>query len=155
MLLILSQKENAKQDILILVIMNVYMISSITLFSLTFCHCGPVFLSLLKCISSDGKCRGGAVIWVLWASPWKEQGSLPLTAPTTSGRLANKSPWPGLLGTLILTSLKYKSLRSFILKLYILPKMKKIHLPCGPLKCVWDWVICWSRNSPLWITSVL
>lgn len=65
MLLILSQKENAKQDILILVIMNVYMISSITLFSLTFCHCGPVFLSLLKCVSSDGKCRGGAVIWVL------------------------------------------------------------------------------------------
>lgn len=65
MLLILSQKENAKQDILILVIMNVYMISSITLFSLTFCHCGPVFLSLLKCVSSDGKCRGGAVIRVL------------------------------------------------------------------------------------------
>lgn len=65
MLLILPQKENAKQDILILLIMNVYITSSITLFTLTFCHCGPVFLSLLKHISSDGKHRGGAGILVV------------------------------------------------------------------------------------------
>lgn len=79
MLLILSQKENAKQSTLILVIMNVYMISSITLFSLTFCHCGPVFLSLLKCVSSDGKCRGGAVIWGLAEHlPGRNRDSYPL-----------------------------------------------------------------------------
>lgn len=65
MLLILPQKENANQDILILLIMNVYIISSITLFTLTFCHCGPVFLSLLKYVGSDGKRRGGAVILVV------------------------------------------------------------------------------------------
>lgn len=65
MLFILLQKENAKQDILILLIMNVYIISSITLFTLTFCHCGPVFLSLLKYVSSDGKRRGGGGILVV------------------------------------------------------------------------------------------
>lgn len=37
--------------------MNVYIISSITLFSLTLCNCGPVFLSLLKQAGSDGKHR--------------------------------------------------------------------------------------------------
>lgn len=119
MLLILSQKENAKQDILILVIMNVYMISSITLFSLTFCHCGPVFLSLLKCVSSDGKCRGGAVIWVLLSI------SLEGTAP--SQHLPPRADLPThllalcVLGTLIWTPVKYKSSRIFILKIHILP----------------------------------
>lgn len=44
MLLVLPQKENANQDVLILLIMDVYLM---TLFTLTFCRCGPVFLSLL------------------------------------------------------------------------------------------------------------
>lgn len=101
MLLILSQKENAKQGILILVIMNVYMISSITLFSLTFCLCGPVFLSLLKCLSSDGKCRGGAVIQVLLSISLEGAGILTPHSPNHLKQTCHTSSCPGLSGTLI------------------------------------------------------
>lgn len=156
MLLILSQKENAKQAILILVIMNVYMISSITLFSLTFCHCGPVFLSLLKCISSDGKSRGGAVIWVLLSISLEGTGIL---TPYSTYHL--RQTWqhvslPWTVGDTYLNLIKIQVFEKFYPKItYFACKLKKMHLPYGPLKSVQDWVIHWSRKSPLWITSVL
>lgn len=150
MLLILSQKENAKQDILILVIMNVYMISSITLFSLTFCHCGPVFLSLLKCISSDGKSRGGAVIWVLLSISLEGAGILTPYSPCHLRQTCQHVSLPWSVGDTYLNLIKIQVFGKFYPKItYFSCKLEKMHLPCGPLKSVQDWVIHWSRNSPL------
>jgi len=78
--------------------MSVYIINSISLFTLTFCHCGPVLLSLLKYVCGDGKRRGGAGTRVV-PNVFGTRASPRLAASAASGELTNVCPCPLLPGT--------------------------------------------------------
>lgn len=148
MLLVLppkKKKKGANQDVLIL-LMGVCII---TLFTLTFCHCGHVFLSLLGTLAGVGS--AGVVLrsWLRCAEhlPVRMRASPHPAAPAASSRCATVCPCPVLLGTLIRTSVKYR--KFYPKNIYFVCEMKNMLFSMWPVRSAQDWVIRWSRNSPL------